>query len=118
VAFTDRGGEGVWVGNRGWQRLERFGVDGEWEESLELAELKKGEVDVQAVEIELTFDRMFLSDFAGGRVLVLNRRGEFVAEIAGPGDEVMTPEGLAVNRRLDLYIADAAGARVLKYQAR
>jgi DNA-binding beta-propeller fold protein YncE len=31
VAFTDQGRGGIWVANRGWSRLERFDLEGEWE---------------------------------------------------------------------------------------
>jgi hypothetical protein len=61
---------------------------------------------------------MFVSDSAGGRVIVVDRRGALLAEIIGRGGASMRPLGSAVNRKSDLFFADALGVRALKYESR
>jgi sugar lactone lactonase YvrE len=117
LAYTEQARGGIWVANRGWQRLERFDLDGEWIESLDLSELVEGEVKVEGLAIDPVYHRMFVSDAAGGRLIVLDRRGALLAVLRGPGETRLEPGGAAVSRKFDLYVPDAAGARVLKYEA-
>ncbi len=117
VAFSDQGKGGVWVLNRGWTRLERFDLDGEWVESLEVAGLVEGDLRLVSLEVEPVYYRMFLADAAGRRVLALNRRGELLAEIAGPAGASWDPRGLAVSRSFDLFVCDAGKGRVVQYEA-
>jgi len=115
LAYSDQGRGGVWVLNRGWKRLERFDRDGNWEESLDLPQPEEGDFAPVAIEVEQTFYRMFLADAVGGRIVALDRRGAFQGEIRGP-EGGFDPRGLAVTRRMDVYAADLAGARVLRFR--
>ncbi|NOY46144.1 MAG: hypothetical protein GXP50_11960 [Deltaproteobacteria bacterium] len=116
VAYTPEGRGGVWVLSRGWRRLERFDLEGAWEETLDLSSwLPEGAV-VEDVVVEPTFYRMFLSDRTTGKIWVLNRRGEKVAEILPADGEAFEPAGLFVLRNWDVYVADRAGRRVVKFE--
>ncbi|GAB6061853.1 NHL repeat-containing protein [Deferrisoma palaeochoriense] len=114
VAYTPEGRGGIWVLNEGWRRLERFDLEGSWEETLDLSGWLPEGAKLVAVEVDPVFYRMFLSDAGSGRVWVLNRRGERVAEI-GDGVAPFRPAGFVVERDWDLYLADRAGARILRF---
>lgn len=119
LAYSDQGRGSVWVLNRGWTRLERFELDGDWDESLDLAPVLGEGLDLRAIEVEPAFYRMFLSDAAGGRVVAVDRRGGSMGEVVlGEGDGAMSPRGVAVTRQMEVYVADAEGSRVLRFKAR
>lgn len=115
VAYSDLGRGGLWVLSRGWSRLERFSLDGDWEESLELGPetVKGGEFG--RLEVEPVFYRMFLSDVRGGRVVAVDRKGVLLGAVVGSGEAPLRPGGVAVGRRLEVYVPDAQGGRVVKY---
>lgn len=118
VAYTDRQGGGLWVLNEeAGRRLEFFDLEGKWERSLDVPDAVPGDVELVDVVLEPGLYRMFLADAAGGRVVVLNRRGE-LQEVVEPDDGVLSPRGVAVNRRLDIYAADFSGRRVLHFSTR
>ncbi|MBI5016673.1 MAG: NHL repeat-containing protein [Deltaproteobacteria bacterium] len=114
VAYSDHGKGSLWVLNEGSSRLERFDLEeGAWIESLDVGGLVSGAVSLEHIEIEPTFYRMFLADSAGKRVLVVSRRGALEAEIRSDEKRSMIPQGLAVTRTLDVYVADSDGTRVV-----
>lgn len=115
VAYTPEGRGGIWVLNEGWRRLERFDLEGSWEETLDLSGwLPKGSKPVD-VFVDPVFYRVFVSDAGAGRVWVLNRRGERVSEI-GDGVTPFRPAGVWLERDWDLFAADRAGARIVKFE--
>jgi DNA-binding beta-propeller fold protein YncE len=117
LAYSDYGQGSLWVINEGSSRLERFDLDqGDWAESLDVSSLVSGAVRLEHIEIEPTFYRMFLADSAGKRVLVVSRRGELEAEIRSDEKGSMTPRGLAVDRALDVFVADSEGTRVVSFR--
>lgn len=119
LAFSDQGRGSVWVLNRGWTRLERFDLDGEWEESLDLAAVLGEGLDLRSITVESAFYRMFLSDAGGGRVVVLDRRGALISEARlEDGEGAMSPRGASVTRQMEIYVADAEGSRVLRFKAK
>lgn len=119
VAYSDQGKGAIWVLNRGWTRLERFDLEGEWDGSLDLAPALGEGLDVRGLAVEAAFHRMLLADAARGRVVVLDRRGELLGEVTlDEGEEAMSPRGLAVTRQMEIYVADAQGARVLRFKVR
>lgn len=117
LAYTDQARGGLWVLNQGWTRLELFDRDGTWVESREVPALGEGTADLVGLTVEPVYYRMFLSDAAGSRILVLDRRGGLMAEVALPEGR-FEPRGLAITRRMDILAADGAGARVLKFRTR
>lgn len=116
LAYTDQGRGGLWVLNRGWNRLERFDLDGRWEESLSVPAGVEGAVEPVDVTVEPTYYRMFITDSAGRRVLALDHRGRLLGVVKAPEGETWAPRGTAVDRRFDLFAADAEGGRVLRYR--
>lgn len=118
LAYSGRGKGGLWVLNQdAGRRLEWFDLDGHWLDVLEVPDTVAGEMELAAVVVEPALYRMFLSDRAGGRVLVLDRMGA-LKEVVEAEDGGMSPLGLAVGRRLDLYVADPTERHVLHFSAR
>ncbi len=118
LAFSAHGRGSLWVLNRGGRRIERFDLEGRWQGFLDASEWAGGATRFEDLVIEPTFYRVFLADPPGGRVLVLARRGGRIGEIRLPRGEEFEPAGLAVTRKLDVFAADRAGARVLRFEAR
>jgi uncharacterized protein (TIGR03437 family) len=58
--------------------------------------------------------RVFISDFAAHRILILEPRGNFNA-LPAPSPNFNSPAGLALDPAGHLYIADSANGRVLRY---
>jgi sugar lactone lactonase YvrE len=118
VAYTDRQSGGLWVLNEeAGRRLEFFDLDGKWERSLDVPDAVPDEVELVDVVLEPGLYRMFLTDASGGRMVILNRRGE-LQEVLEPDDGVLSPRGIAVTRKLDIYTADVSGRRVLHFSTR
>ena len=84
----------------------------------QVSAVAEGELDLKGLEIEATYYRTLLSDAAGRRLLVLDRRGTLEAEIGAPDGSNWAPRGLAIDRQLDLYVTDAAGRQVWKFRTR
>ncbi len=117
IAYTRESGGGLWVLSAGWTRLERFDRSGDWEASLDLqAWVEPGE-EIADVDLEPAFHRMFLSLPGSGRIVVLDRRGRKLGELGG-GEGAFEPRGLVVLRGMEVYVADRAGKRVLRYRVR
>ncbi len=118
VAYSDHGRGSLWVLNRGWTRLVRFALDGSWEESLDLPPGEDGApVEYGTLEVEPGFYRMVLSETRGGAVVVVDRRGAVVGRLGGDALAGARPGGVAVDKKLNLYLADGPGARVLRFEA-
>jgi DNA-binding beta-propeller fold protein YncE len=63
-------------------------------------------------------DRMYLSEYRGGRVSVLNSRGEWLAYIGSRGREegrLIGPQNLAVDEEGYLYVVDYGNRRISKF---
>ena len=118
LAFSAHGKGSLWVLNQGARRVERFDLDGKWLGFLDASAWADEATRFEDLVIEPTFYRVFLADPPGGRVLVLDRRGRRIGEIRVPAGEGFEPAGLAVTRKLDVFAADRAGARVLRFEAR
>lgn len=112
IAYSDHGRGSLWVLSRGWTRLERFALDGSWEESVELPD---GEF--RHLEVEPGFYRMFVSEHRTGAVLVMDRRGAVAGRLEEADLGGVRPAGLAVDKRLNVYVADAPGGRVVRFEA-
>ena len=118
LAYSGRDSGGIWVLNRdAGRRLEFFDLDGSWQTGLDVPETVEDEVELVGVAVDPGLYRMFLADRAGGRVLVLDRRGVLKRVVAAE-DGALQPRGVAVSRSLDLYVADVAGRRVVHFSAR
>ncbi len=117
LGYTARGGGRLWVLNRGGAVLERFDLEGRWERTLPLPPEVGGDVELVAFFQEPAFYRLFLSDAAGGRIIVLDRKGEKLDELRDPTGP-MDPAGLVVTRRMDVFVADRAGRRALRFKTR
>jgi DNA-binding beta-propeller fold protein YncE len=118
VAYSGRGGGGIWVLNRdGGRQLEFFDLEGTWQARLEVPESVADPVELADVEVEPGLYRMFLADRAGGRVLVLDRRGDLKGVLEAE-DGALQPRGVAVTRSLEVYVADGAGRRAVHFSPR
>jgi hypothetical protein len=63
-------------------------------------------------------DRMYLSEFRGGRISVLNGRGEWLAYIGSRGREegsLIGPQNLALDEEGYLYVVDYGNQRISKF---
>ena len=118
LAYTDQGRGGLWVLSEGWGTVERFDLDGKWQASLAVEGLVPGPIQLRGMEIETAMYRMFLTDSVGSRVLAVDRHGALVGLANSPEGESVQFTGLAVDRSLELYVCDAAGARVVVYERR
>lgn len=117
LAYTDQARGGLWVLNQGWTRLVLFDRDGSWVETRDVPAVGEPAPDLVGLAVEPVYYRMFLSDAAGNRVLVLDRRGDLMGEVTLPEGR-FEPRGLAITRRMDILAADGAEARVLKFRSR
>lgn len=117
LAYTDQGRGGLWVLNQGWTRLVLLDRDGTWVETREVPAVEDKAADLVGLAVEPVYYRMFVSDAAASRILVLDRRGSLTDEVAPPEGR-FEPRGLAITRRMDILAADGAEARVLRFRSR
>lgn len=118
VAVSQRRKAGIWVANKGEKKLELFDLDGEWEESLEIP--VDGAIDVHpgGLAIDSRFERMFIvAQFAAAesKIIVLDHRGRFVAEVSRPDGGETLLGGLSLGRQLSLLVVDVNNAVILKF---
>ncbi len=117
IAYTRESDGGIWVLSAGWRQLERFDCTGDWQGSLELKQWVAVDEHVADLDLEPAFHRMFISLPDSGRILVVDRRGRRIGELKGPKDG-FEPWGLKVLRGMEVYVADRAGRRALRYRVR
>lgn len=115
LAWSDEGDGRLWVANEGSTRLLKLDMRGRTVETLDLAQLAEGAVKVEALFCDRGFDRLFVCDSAGNRVLVVSR-GKLAERVdLAPG---VRAGAMSLNWRLELYVADRSKGRILLYYRR
>jgi len=118
LAVSQRRKPGLWVANKGWKKLELFNLNGEWEESLEIPVDGVTDVHLGGLAIDSRFDRMFIvAQFgkAESKIIVLDHRGRFVADVSRPDGEETLLGGMSLGRQLALLVVDVNNAVILKF---
>lgn len=115
LAWSDESDGRLWVANEGSSRLVKLDMRGKTVETVDLAQLVEGNVRVEALFCDRGFDRLFVCDSAGNRVLAING-GKVVERVQlEPG---VKAGAMALNWRLELYVADRSKGRILLYHRR
>jgi hypothetical protein len=104
----------IWLANAGSAKLEKFELDGKWNETLDLSGLVDGDVIIADFVFYQPFDRMIVLDSAGNRVLIVGWRGDLLAQFELPADAVGS--SVQVEGNMDLLVTDVANSRVLVYR--
>jgi len=116
IAFTgdDRGS--VWVLQSGRDTLDRFTLDGGWEESVDLKELTGDTLELAGISCDRRFGWLFVLDKKGNRVIVVNSRRELASKIEMPEGSKATC--LVADEKRGVYVGDSANSRILYFAKR
>lgn len=111
VAFSEKGDGSLWVANEGSAALERFDLEGNWKETVDLERLLSEKVRVRSLRADASLDRLFVVDGEKNRVLVVGGLGQLAARVELPEGTVASAAVPHFN--YDLLVADEAKAKVL-----
>lgn len=114
LAYSDDGRGHIWVVNEGSPLLRKLDLDGREVSSLNVAALVEGLTEVTSVRCDSSFDRLFLLDAPGRRVVVVSSVGKLLTIFSLPDDA--QPGGLEFNWSLDIFVTDIRHKRVLVYK--
>jgi sugar lactone lactonase YvrE len=103
----------LWVADEDGSKIEKCDLKGRRVETLDATALVQSEVRVRDIAVDSSMDRMFICDAAGNRILAVSWRGKLLTEVPLPPDA--SPTAIAVNSRLDLFVADSAKQRILVF---
>jgi DNA-binding beta-propeller fold protein YncE len=113
LAFVPDSDGFLWVADEDGSKIEKCDLKGHRVETLDATALVQSEVRVRDIAVDPSMDRMFICDAAGNRILAVSWRGKLLTEVPLPPDA--SPTAVAVNSRLDLFVADSAKQRILVF---
>lgn len=113
IQYSPEGDGLLWVAQKDASQVVKCDLKGKWVGTVDLTALVQSDVKVRGVAVDRTMERLFVCDALGRRVLVVGWRGDLLAEIPLP--EGVEIGAIAVNWHISVFIADAAGSRVLVY---
>jgi len=116
VAFSREDDGFIWVANKGDATLQKLDLDGVKDSELDLSALVEGEIEIADIFVEDGFSRIFILDTASRRVVIIDRRGRLLAEVALA--EVAAPKAISLDWNLNLYVADGKKDRLYVYDRR
>ncbi|PLX38840.1 MAG: hypothetical protein C0608_12110 [Deltaproteobacteria bacterium] len=116
IAYSDDDRGSVWILQSGRETLDRFDLDGGWEESVDLKALIGDELDIAGISCDSRFGWLFALDKKGNRVIVVNSRREVASIIEMPAGSKATC--LVADEKRGVYVGDSANSRILYFAKR
>lgn len=112
LAYSSEGDGYLWVACEGSPVLGKIDQNGDKVGEIDLSKLVEGDVSVSRLYADPGFDRLFVCDTAGNRILVVGN-GRLISRInMEPGTRAA---GMAVAWGLNVFVIDAEGRRVMEY---